>query len=572
MKYIVHVLIQLYVKFCLLKCIQTYNLNICINKIINTYFNCDNLIIWDDNSDEDFIIPFPYTLQNRRENKFNLPHFRKASEYIIFGKKTRLKNIIDFLESSKMFQSNVKFLLILDTEVDTAIMKVLIDYYIYNIVIIESLTEKLFTFFPYDFENLNKPRLDLKFLGSCANITTYELYANKIPRFWNNSTIYLQYIKVQPYTKSCPKCDRLGGLEIDLFNDVKEKLKFKIKFQAAPSWGRLLNGSYTNVLKAIKERKAHTALGSFLPRSGENLDFDLSVPFCTNKFVWIFPRASKLAAWKKMFKVFSSTSWIVLGLTFLILIIGHGILAKQSLSLAFLSTLKYFIVTSMRSYKKFTARVLQIHLVFFFLILSSLYNAQLIKFLIKDTRDYQIHTLEEAFRNGFRLSIHPQFIQLYSSLVNDDIENFANRFISCSIIDLNCTVRVAYEKNIIYSQSTPSINYRIYENFIDKDGEEMIFVSNDVIMLNYLYWYFYKGFPMFQQINTILDQLRMGGFPARYSYLLDHQMHLKYRNIKHQAIFENKPLTIMNLSGIFIFLIIGWAISFSAFIKELLFP
>lgn len=108
----------------------------------------------------------------------------KIDVYILNLKQSEDLGIL-FVNLTKMRSWNprAKFIIILEqynNELLNELFKILSNYYIYNVIVASN--DELFTYFPYKYENLNKPCLDYE------KILTSEYFPNKIPKLWRNTT------------------------------------------------------------------------------------------------------------------------------------------------------------------------------------------------------------------------------------------------------------------------------------------------------------------------------------------------------------------------------------------------
>lgn len=87
---------------------------------------------------------------------------------------------------------------------------------------------------------------------------------------------------------------------------------------------------------------------------------------------------------------------------------------------------------------------------------------------------------------------------------------------------------------------------------------------SEAVFTNYMVIYTKKNFYLLDKLNEKIDQLNSAGL---YAYWEGKFIFSRFSNFKHEPLI--KPLRIRDLTGSFILLIAGSAISFASFIFEL---
>lgn len=194
----------------------------CFEKIANIIRNLTNLGIINDNLQLNSpIIRYDRNGFNRQTDKLN-------GDYII-----RLNDNETITDSFNLFHLNSrsKFIIIANTtQYIDDIFRILSQHFIYNVIILYD--KKIFTYFPYKYENFNVPDIKPYPIIECdrneSNTNIFALFSNnKLPKLWRNTTLKIGWVYLPPYTNCYYNC-KLNGIEFDLLKILSEKLMFKI--------------------------------------------------------------------------------------------------------------------------------------------------------------------------------------------------------------------------------------------------------------------------------------------------------------------------------------------------------
>lgn len=210
--------------------IQTdYNQGNCVKSILDHYFgNCLRIVVI---NIDDYLIEntmkHPIIIRSQTQNIIEFEYL-KVCAYIIKVNDTNKQEVFNQLEKDAMWNSRANFLLLAQQQSPNNIFEILSKYYIYNVVV--AIEEELFTYFPFIDENVNTPNTVPILLDKCVNgslTLKTDLFPNKIPKYWRNSTLDAVVQYMLPYTLCLYGCDN-KGIEFEVVHFLMDSLKFTV--------------------------------------------------------------------------------------------------------------------------------------------------------------------------------------------------------------------------------------------------------------------------------------------------------------------------------------------------------
>lgn len=197
----------------------------CIPEISNLLRNSTNLVLINFDSK----INFPAIRYDL--NGFNGQTKKVFGDYVI--ELNDNETISDSLNINYL-NTRAKFLIFLEKPrlVDDT-FRTLSQHFIYDVFIVND--NKIFTYFPYKYENVNEPEIKPFLITECKRDVGMNYFHNfnwnKLPKLWRNTTANIGWIHIPPYTMCYYDCE-LVGIEFDLLRILKEKLMFNISESA----------------------------------------------------------------------------------------------------------------------------------------------------------------------------------------------------------------------------------------------------------------------------------------------------------------------------------------------------
>ncbi|KAL3275611.1 hypothetical protein HHI36_020364 [Cryptolaemus montrouzieri] len=202
----------------------------CLNLIIQNYTSVADLIavIGKEN-----YLTFPVIqLDIYQEEVIWYFYPSKPDVYVIIHlSEEQFSKTMEYLSDEISFNPAAKYILIM-SNLSSTISSLLNSYFILNVVLMDSESKKLFTYYPYRNNIFNSIHTELVELGTCGENGDVhlksELFQQKIPKVWKDSMVSIMYYPCYFYT-ICHEC-KSKGVEIEIFNVIAEYLNIKLKF------------------------------------------------------------------------------------------------------------------------------------------------------------------------------------------------------------------------------------------------------------------------------------------------------------------------------------------------------
>ncbi|KAK9759103.1 hypothetical protein QE152_g233 [Popillia japonica] len=269
-----------------------------------------------------------------------------------------------------------------------------------------------------------------------------ELFLNKLPKIWHNTTIKAEFLLAPPYILYLE--NNLSGLEMELVKLAANQMKFKIDFEMTQGhgWGfNLPNGTYTSTLGDLQRGKCELVLGLFPANDSFSKDFDMSFTYVEDHLVWAVPKAKLLLAWTKLVHIFNFQSWMLIFamliiMSFTFYTISYDTSDSVSVWHSFEST--YLILLASAAFKvprNFRVRVI-------FIAKYNIYDVIVINLGNSSTYDIVTYFPFDANSDGNNLKIQPTKIGLCNNgIVVNVTELFVNKL---PVIWANTTITAKY--------------------------------------------------------------------------------------------------------------------------------
>lgn len=155
-------------------------------------------------------------------------YFSETVYYVIQVKSDDYMKTINYLQRESYWNSRGRFLLIFDEYIAnlTDAFQSMAKMYVYNVIVYYD--GNFFTYFPYKFRDVNVPSLDTHLISKCDDNhhTIGNLYAEKLPIIWSNTTLNVAYVYVRLYTM-CVDCFA-RGIEFEILDILKDRLKLEV--------------------------------------------------------------------------------------------------------------------------------------------------------------------------------------------------------------------------------------------------------------------------------------------------------------------------------------------------------
>lgn len=554
-------------------------INQCLEQIAFEYFDQNDLIM---SSVEEVKLNIPNPILHfNAEIRF---YFKRFDIYIIeiVGCEV-LQDKLSLLSSSRTWNSRAKFIILIHNYYES-VFDVLAGYMIYDVIIVNfnnSSVYDIITYFPFD-DNTDVHHFKVlpRKIGLCnnGNVTNMqELFLNKLPKIWHNTTIKAEFLLAPPYILYLE--NNLSGLEMELVKLAANQMKFKIDFEMTQGhgWGfNLPNGTYTSTLGDLQRGKCELVLGLFPANDSFSKDFDMSFTYVEDHLVWAVPKAKLLLAWTKLVHIFNFQSWMLIFamliiISFTFYTISYDTSDSVSVWHSFEST--YLILLASAAFKvprNFRVRVIFIGWYIFALILKADFDASFISTLMTDSHEKQIETQKEMI--SAKLKLGYLFICIdYYKYSNDPKDIYIYKNAEDCGFKSNCLDRVAFDRNYAHTRPRMLLNYLIDLHYVTPQGYPLIHTVKDEVTRITSHVYMKKGLPLFPQFDRTLIYAKSAGFNKYWESMLNYIIKLKHNSfVKAMSTVESHVLGVNQLFSSFVFLFMGLMLSIVVFCLELL--
>ncbi|KAG5681327.1 hypothetical protein PVAND_010774 [Polypedilum vanderplanki] len=511
---------------------------------------------------------------NSRENMSD--SFRRYCSIFLVDSTESFCGIYPQITSTKFKFHGVYMLMILDkNEVNLQeIFSMMWKKAIYNVYGIyeENKTVSLTTFFPF--------KQGMK-CGNSVPVIINKYYNKqfeedlKIPKKLSN--LYGCPIKVTAFRQNIAVIREIQsdgsikfhGHEMTLIKTLSKKLNFSLVIQfrdGFEQWGNVYeNGTATKALAEVINKTTDIAIGDFFLKPTRIKFLDSSCSFLNYPVLLIVPKGEKLTAMEKLMRPFEPFVWMLLLISFLvgstvIYVINYKVKKLKPFIFGYKVTqpLLNMLVVILGSQqkklpKKNFARFILMMFIILCLVLRSIYQGSLYKFLQSDGRHKEVETLQEMIEKNFTFLTH----DFYFDIIN---ENPDVKKLSKDVHGHDSETVPIKQKSATFSSRTTLIRYSL-------DHKESSFkICKEHFMTVNIVFYYPKNFYLREELDLQIGKIISAG-------LVEHWIS-KYDNTHYWNIQSNQNPTVMkidHLIGSFYIFAFGLFCATFAFFIELIF-
>lgn len=224
------------------------------------------------------------------------------------------------------------------------------------------------------------------------------------------------------------KKQELVGRDADLMKTLSQVLNFKLEIELMNGtipWGYLnANGTGTGAISKLLNNETDLIIGDYFLKSDRKKFFDNSDPYFESHLIFVVPVAEKLSSFEKLFQPFELEVWILFfgfctaGI-FVILIVNQ--ISKKTRQIVFgfnvhspISNMLQIVLGHSQPIlpDKTFARFILMLFVMFNLVMRSIYQGSLYRFLQSEESHKQVKSLEELYERNFKFYIGQSFQDL----------------------------------------------------------------------------------------------------------------------------------------------------------------
>lgn len=376
------------------------------------------------------------------------------------------------------------------------------------------------------------------------------------------------------------------GFEINLIKNLGEHINVNFELLIEKNgdghWGELnkSDGSWSGRLGQVEEKSA-VAVGNLKAMPDLYRYFDFSEAYYYDKMVWVVPVAELAPRWMRIFMPFTRQLWLFIIFIFAV----GGVLLRLSyvkkergiyrkLQRTLFVSLEAFLGTgTKRPPISRLARAFFASLAFCGIFFCSVYQGSLIDVLTHPIYKHQIHTLEEVIESGLNIGGFAQYKEYFN--VSDDkssmkIYNMFESRPNANVYDWLGIV--ATERNVATLSSQLYVKYLIASGdpAVVENGFPKVYVLNEVCVPIATSMLMTRGFPLKNRINRGIQNMITNGVAVKLSRNAKNALK-KYESRK-EVIFSGRQvvaLTMDNLQGAFILLLLGYCGAIVVFVLEL---
>lgn len=446
--------------------------------------------------------------------------------------------------------------------------------YALNIVLIiqEDMKINFYTYFPYANNKCNDTAAHL--MGTCdydENLVI-DYFPNKIPLYLQGCPVRILAIVFEPYVIN-PHNLKQPGLEVTIFNVIAEKLNVTpiyVKHNYSHLGFKFAKSKYSRIYQMLYKSEGDVILGNVKLNSSFHDEFSTTIPLFSEGVVWFAPISLEIAPWKNFLIGFQLNLWIVLFVTFLILIIAwwiFGIVMKdyfyKKISNCFMIILGVLLFINVSQPKKFQLRILFISWVFSALLVSTTYNTKFTSILTNPYYDDQISNEKEILQSGlefgFDLMSKDEF-----KYPNDPVKYkiYENHIVCPHEKATTCINRTIFHRDLIYLKNRKFVLYYLKNFYKIPTGKSVVFPFKEPVYKVKARMLVNQGFPLLGKINDLILRIHRSGLLLKWNRnILSPQVPRPEEKVA-------KKITYKHLQGAFFILYFGHFLSSVVFIIE----
>lgn len=405
-----------------------------------------------------------------------------------------------------------------------------------------------------------------------------------ISKSWNFKYEFPCTVDVVTHEYSPFVSNETSGFEIELLQTLGKYININfnmlIEDNNESNWGELnkTDGTWSGRLGEVLDRSA-IAIGNLRATPKLHPYFEFSDAYYYDRMVWVVPVAELAPRWMCIFMPFSYQLWL-----FLIAIFNAGgfllwfsYVRKESraystLNRALFASFQIFLGGgTKRSPLTKVTRAVFISITFCGMFVCSVYQGSLIDVLTHPIYQHQITSLEEAIQSGLKIGGFQQYKDYFNDSNDMKIYNMFEIKTNSNVCEW--LERVAKERD------TVTLAGELHVRYLMASGDEVV-VTNDLpkiyILKNAILplttsILMPRGFPLKNRIDRGIANLITNGITSRLTKSAIKTLE-KYES-KKRAIFEGKQvlsLTLDNLQGAFVLLLLGYSFASITFLLELI--
>ncbi|GIY91416.1 glutamate receptor ionotropic, delta-1 [Caerostris extrusa] len=362
---------------------------------------------------------------------------------------------------------------------------------------------------------------------------------------------------------------QLEGCEGKFLQIVLEALRIQYEIVVSKDmiyYDILPDGNFTGNVGKVQRGEAHLTI-SYLPRQEiRSKDVDFSMPYTLDELTFLTPKPGNIKSNLALLQVFDTTTWISICF---VLIVMSVLFAKFKGSVGNnLFKLLGTVVgqSSNIGNGSLSSKMLLTAWFLFTLVISLCYSVTLLSRIIQPTKVAPIRTFHELSR-AVQSGDHKLFaMETQMPYLLDSPEDF-----------LKALGRMVVRRNwVISAKKYFSFGIPKYSQVRTKKyallrygHHENVYISEDKICVFPIAFAYNKNFCCVSKLNSILSKLWGSGLHPKFWEDASFKMFLKTKRINSECSVISS-LFVSDFFGVFMFLCLGWIVSFIVFILEII--
>jgi hypothetical protein len=415
----------------------------------------------------------------------------------------------------------------------------------------------------------------------------------KIPKNLMGCRIKISTSHVIPYVISTDNITETHGNTIYVYRGVEiqyllligEALNLTLVF-LPPLDGDLVTVRLNNLL-SLGDRSTEVVIGH-LPMHPYLMGFgDATKTYIQTSLRWYVPCARPVPRMARVLSLFSPSIWLTIITVLILTALAFWITSSsalfhfmkefscyKTLCYCFYNVWAVFMGVSVTARpRSHSLRILFFIFVCYCLAMSTIFQAFFISFLVEPGYEKQIETFEELKESGASVALHPEVETIAAATGYDEYKKLKDSF-TCEEYD-ECLARAITQNN--FSIMAPQVHMEYIALTLGKRliGNKRVCALDGNIVTGGFSIYFAKGHPLFKSFNILIQRCTEGGLVTSYWSQLNWNTSLRgAQNATEGSSSNSSMYFVFNMSHLgvpFCSLLLGYALSFTALLAELVF-
>lgn len=525
-----HKAIQLLFVGLLSTCIQCSTFHSCAKIIINQLYTDISYVMISSNLNVDtewhkLIPPKPFIIINPEYKIFERGNQAKATTYIIFVDNSGdYEHYLKTVYLTSFWNPRAKFFIIdLGRITVSEIFEISLRYLALDVIVLSD-DQVIYTYYPYHDGYCGNPK-NYKQLGKCEDIIKGDgrVYKRELPKTYNKCPIRVGVFYITPYAmKNNSIRPDDPGIDILITREIARRTNLEVII--AEHEGNITQEYFGMMFKEVSDGKIDLLVGGIAVNSTYLTQFDVTKSHLSDIAAFYVPAAKAMNEEEIILNVFEGrivmAMWISFHLVGVVFWMSSNLLGRPrgferlysslwiTLCITYLSSRRYHRLTKQRFLMFLWATTFFTLSAFLGCRLTSLYSTVPVGHHATTVKDFERYGLKYGGADYVRLALE--------NLNDENVPPLAN-WVDCDE-SLDCTDRVAKDRDFAVFKTSRSITYNILSHYTDKNGRRMLKPLDKPKIFLRFWMVAKKGFPFLDRFNELLRMLSQSGLIAKWRY------------------------------------------------------